>query len=149
MPVSADTLRRALPAAALALLIAVPLAAHSNARFYRGDIVASGTWDGVIRITGTVVIREGVTVSVDPGTEVLVQPGTTVDIVVRGRFFVRGVPGKPVLFDTAGGCRAGRWGGILFEPGSAGIFENSSVRCSSTGVRGDLSRVALRGLEIR
>lgn len=140
---------RAIAASVLALLVAAPLAAHTNARFYRGDIAVSGTWEGVIRLTGTVVIREGVTVSVEPGTEVLVQPGPKVDIVVRGRLLVRGVPAKPVVFDTAGGCTAGPWGGIVFERGATGILEHASVRCSSTGVRGDLAGVSRRGLEVR
>lgn len=138
-----------MPAAAVALLLAVPLSAHPDARFYRGDISAPVSWEGVIRLTGAVVVREGVTVSVEPGTRVLVQPGKKVDIVVRGRFLVRGANGKPVLFDTAGGCGAGPWGGIVFERGSVGVFENVVVRCSSSGVRGDLSGVTRQGLEIR
>ncbi len=143
------TVVRAMIVSALALFLAAPLAAHTNARFYRGDVAMSGSWEGVVRLTGTVVIREGVTVSIEPGTQVLVQPGPKVDIVVRGRLLVRGAPGKPVVFDTAGGCSAGPWGGIVFERGSTGIFEHASVRCSSTGLRGDLAGVTRRALEIR
>jgi hypothetical protein len=122
--------------------------AHPNARFYRGDVVVSTSWEGVIRLTGTVVIREGVTVTVDPGTEVLVQPGTAYDIEVRGRLLVRGIPEKPVLFDTAGGCAAGPWGGIVFRPGSVGVFEHAKVRCAERGISGDLSGVSRSGLTI-
>lgn len=134
----------------VALTLALPWTsgAHPNARFYRGDITVSTSWEGVIRLTGTVVIREGVTVTVDPGTEILVQPGTGNDIEVRGRLLVRGVPGKPVLFDTAGGCAAGPWGGILFRPGSAGVFEHAKVRCSEGGISGEMSGVARTGLTI-
>jgi hypothetical protein len=124
----------------------LPLAAHPNARFYRGDLVVSTSWDGVIRLTGTVVILPGVTVTVDPGTEILVQPGPGTNIVVRGRLLVRGLPEKPVLFDTAGGCSDGPWGGVVFEPGSTGILENASIRCSSTGIRGALSGVTRTGV---
>ncbi len=122
--------------------------AHSNARFYRGDVTVSTSWEGVIRLTGGLVIREGVTVTVEPGTEVLVQPGTENDIEVRGRLFVRGIPEKPVLFDTAGGCEAGPWGGIRFRPGSAGVFEHARIRCAAGGVRGELAGVTRVGLSI-
>lgn len=122
--------------------------AHPNARFYRGEITVSSSWEGVIRLTGKVVIMEGVTVSVEPGTEILVQPGKGNDIEVRGRLLVRGIPEKPVLFDTAGGCAAGPWGGILFRPGSVGVFEHAKVRCAERGISGDLSGVTRTGLAV-
>lgn len=122
--------------------------AHTNARFYRGDIAASTSWEGVIRLTGTVVIREGVTVTVEPGTEILVQTGVGADIVVRGRFLVRGAEAKPVLFDTAGGCGAGPWGGIVFERGSSGILEHATVRCSAKGIAGDMAGVSSTGVTL-
>ncbi len=143
---------RRIPAAAASLFVAclsvfaTTAGGHSNARFYRGEISVSTQWDGVIRLTGTVVIREGVTVTVDPGTEVLVQPGAGVDIVVRGRLLVRGTPGKPVVFDTAGGCASGPWGGIVFTRGSAGILEHALVRCAARGIAGDLKGVSRTGV---
>jgi hypothetical protein len=137
-----------LAAASLCALPARGVDAHPNARFYRGDVTVSTSWEGVIRLTGKLVIREGVTVTVDPGTEVLVQPGTENDIEVRGRLLVRGVPEKPVLFDTAGGCSAGPWGGIRFHPGSAGAFESVRVRCAGGGLSGDLAGVTRAGLVI-
>ncbi|MBI5903982.1 MAG: hypothetical protein HZB86_00255 [Deltaproteobacteria bacterium] len=134
----------------LGLVLAVPRTpeAHPNARFLRGDITVSTSWEGVIRLTGTVVIREGVTVTVDPGTEILVQPGEGTDIEVRGRLLVRGIPEKPVLFDTAGGCAAGSWGGIRFRPGSTGTFENVRIRCSAAGVAGETSGVTKKGVTL-
>lgn len=135
-------------AAGLLLLCAAALPAHTDARFYRGDIVAPSSWDGVIRLTGTVVIREGVTVTVDPGTQILVQPGIATNIVVKGRFLVRGTLRRPVVFDTAGGCDAGPWGGIVFFRGSAGILENARVRCSARGIGGDLSDVTRTGVAV-
>ncbi len=127
---------------------AAPAAAHSGARYCRGDISVPTQWDGVIRLTGTVVIRPGATVTVDAGTEVLVQPGTGADIVVRGRLIVRGLPGKPVVFDAAGGCGSGPWGGIVFEAGSAGIIENAAIRCSARGIAGDMTGVARTGVVV-
>lgn len=115
--------------------------AHPEATFYRGEIAKSVSWEGTIRLLGTVTIREGVTVSVEPGTQVLVQPGATVEIRVRGRLLVRGTPERPVLFDTAGGCDEGAWGSILFLPGSAGVLEHARVRCASGGIRGSLGGV--------
>jgi len=141
-------IRRVLAAVCLWGLSAAGADAHPNARFYRGDVTVSTSWEGVIRLTGKLVIREGVTVTVDPGTEVLVQPGAENDIEVRGRLLVRGIPEKPVLFDTAGGCAAGPWGGIRFRPGSAGAFEHVRVRCAGGGVRGDLAGVTRAGLAI-
>lgn len=136
-------------ASLLVLLFAPPPAlAHPNARFYRGDVTVSTSWEGVIRLTGTVVIREGVTVSVEPGTEILVQPGEKVDLVVKGRLLVRGMPSRPVIFDTAGGCSEGRWGTLRFEPGSVGILENAVFRCASGGVTGDLSGVTRTNFKV-
>lgn len=99
-------------------------------------------------MTGKLVLREGVTVTVEPGTEVLVQPGTGNDIEVRGRLLVRGIPEKPVLFDTAGGCGAGPWGGIRFRPGGVGAIEHARVRCAGSGLYGDLSGVTRIGVSI-
>lgn len=138
----------ALAAVAVVALFAAAAGAHSNARFYRGEIAASTSWDGVIRLTGTVVIREQVTVTVDPGTEVLVQPGVGAGIVVKGRLLVRGTGARPVVFDAAGGCREGSWDGIVFAPGSTGVLEDSRIRCSSGGVGGDLSGVTRRGVSV-
>ncbi len=143
--------RRAAPLAVAALpvlLFAAAAAAHTGARFYRGEISTSTSWDGVIRLTGPVVVRQGVTVTVEPGTEVLVQPGTGAVITVRGRLLVRGTPAKPVVFDTAGGCAEGPWGGIVFERGSSGVLENARVRCAAGGVGGDLSGVAAAGVVV-
>jgi len=137
-----------LAAAFLGTLLPAAGFAHMNARFYRGDIAASTSWEGVIRLTGKVVILEGITVTVDPGSEVLVQPGVENTIEVRGRLMVRGIPEKPVLFDTAGGCEAGRWGGILFRPGSVGLFENARIRCAANGLSGELSGVSRSGLTV-
>jgi len=140
--------RLVLAAACLSALSAAGADAHPNARFYRGDVAVSTSWEGVIRLTGKLVIREGVTVTVEPGTEVLVQPGVGNDIEVRGRLLVRGIPEMPVLFDTAGGCAAGPWGGIRFRPGSAGVFEHARIRCAAGGLHGDLAAVTRVGLAI-
>ncbi len=131
---------------AASLLVCGPLQAHPNARFYKGDIVAPSSWEGVIRLTGTVVIREGITVTIEPGTEVLVQPGIGARIVVNGRLLVRGIPGKPVLFESAGGCGAGSWSGIVFGSGSTGILEHARIRCADNGIAGDLAGVKRTGL---
>lgn len=141
-------MRRLVAACLLLAASAGAALAHSNARFYRGDIRSSTSWEGVIRLTGTVVIAEGVTVSIEPGAEILVQPKVGADIVVRGRLLVRGVPSKPVRFDTAGGCEDGRWGGIVFERGSTGILENAVVHCSEKGIAGDRSGVTRRGVTV-
>ena len=141
-------LRRMLAAAFLCGLPFAGADAHPNARFYRGDVTVSTSWEGVIRLTGKLVIREGVTVTVEPGTEVLVQPGVENDIDVHGRLLVRGIPEKPVVFDTAGGCEAGPWGGIRFRNGSAGAFEHARIRCAAGGVRGELAGVSRVGLTI-
>jgi hypothetical protein len=144
---------RRIPALSVAMLLlaaclAAQAGAHANARFYRGDIRASASWEGIVRLTGTVVIAEGVTVSIEPGTEVLVQPKVGADIVVKGRLLVRGVPSKPVRFDTAGGCQDGPWGGIVFERGSVGILENAVVHCAARGIAGDLSGVKRVGVTV-
>ncbi len=136
--------RRLLPAAAalLVLLAPGPASPHLNARFYRGEIVASATWEGVIRLTGGVEIREGATVTVLPGTEVLVQPEEGAGIVVRGSLVARGLPGRPVVFDAAGGGPGDRWGGIVFTRGAKGFLAHVVVRRSAKGIGGDLSGVA-------
>jgi len=138
-----------LPVAVLLLGLFPPrTAAHPNARFYRGEISVSTSWEGVIRLTGTVTIRENATVSIEPGTQVLVQSGAAVEIRVRGRLLVRGTPERPVLFEPAGGCGEGPWGSILFLPGSEGILEHARVRCASGGIRGALEGVVRTGVSV-
>ncbi len=151
MPVAAATrFRIARSAAVLPLLLPALLLtgtaprdarAHPEATFYRGEIAKSVSWEGTIRLLGTVTIREGVTVTVEPGTQVLVQPGIGARIEVRGRLLVRGVSAKTVLFDSAGGCDRGPWAGILFLPGSTGILEHVAIRCADPPIDGELSRV--------
>ncbi len=128
-------------AASLLLLAAGPGSSHVNARFYRGEIVVSTSWEGVVRLTGGVVIREGVTVTVLPETEVLVQPEEGAGIVVRGRLIARGLPGRPVVFDAAGGRAGDRWGGIVFSRGATGHLSHVGVRRSAKWIGGDLSGV--------
>ncbi len=130
------------------LLAAASSAGHPDARYYRGEITVSTSWEGVIRLTGTVIIREGVTVTVDPGTEILVQPDIGAEIIVRGRLFVRGTSRRPVVFAAAGGCPAGRWGGIVFARGATGTLENACIRCASRGIGGDLEGVARTGVTV-
>ena len=50
--------RMILAAACLWGLSAVGADAHLNARFYRGDVTVSTSWEGVIRLTGKLVIRD-------------------------------------------------------------------------------------------
>lgn len=130
------------------LLAATTSPCHPNARYYRGEITVSTSWEGVIRLTGTVIIREGVTVTVDPGTEVLVQPGVGADIIVRGRLLVRGSSRKPVVFAAAGGCSAGRWGGLVFARGATGILEHARICCATGGIGGDLGGVARSSIAV-
>ncbi len=145
-----EILRRAalLLASGGILLIPSSSPAHPDARYYRGEITVSTSWEGVIRLTGTVIIGEGVTVTVDPGTEVLVQPNVDADIIVRGRLFVRGTSRRPVVFAAAGGCPAGRWGGIVFARGATGILENVRIHCAATGIGGELGGVTRSGITV-
>lgn len=147
-PVFPATALAALAAAWLLGFLPAASLAHTDARFYRGDIRASTSWEGVIRLTGPVVIRDGVTVTVDPGTQVLVQPGRENGILVRGRLLVRGTADRPVVFDVAGGCAKGAWGGILFEGGGTGIIEHARIRCSVSGLRGEPGRVTRVGVAV-
>lgn len=133
------------PVTALVLLSVclgvIPSSACPDVRVYRGDISIPTSWEGTVRVTGQVVIRQGVTVTVDPGAKILVRPQHAPGIIVRGRLLVRRISARPVLFETDGGCSSGSWGGIVFEPGSVGILEEARLRCVDQGLSGDLKGV--------
>ncbi|RMG57211.1 MAG: hypothetical protein D6713_10085 [Deltaproteobacteria bacterium] len=126
-----------LPFFLLLFLFPASAPSHLGARFYRGEIKVSTEWEGVIRLTGTVVVEEGVVLTVAPGTQVLVTGGRDVTIVVRGTLYVRGERDYPVVFDSADGCEDGEaWAGIHFLPGSRGELRNFRVECSEKGIWG-------------
>ncbi len=135
------------PLALLSMCLGViSSSACPDVRVFRGNISIPTSWEGTVRVTGQVVIRQGVTVTVDPGTKILVRPQHTSRIVVRGRLLVRGIPARPVLFETDGGCSSGSWGGIVFEPGSVGILEEARLRCVEQGIAGDLKGVTQKNV---
>ncbi len=129
---------------AVLVLLSGTALAHMNARFYRGKLKVSTEWEGTIRVTGDVIVNEGVVLTIAPGTRVLVSGGPEVDIIVKGKLFARGEKGYPVVFDSADGCAPeDRWGGIIFEEGSAGVLEQAVVRCSEKGISGQMKGVKI------
>lgn len=124
------------------------LHAHSGARFYRGNISISTEWEGIIRVTGRVVVKKGVTLTVARGTRVLFNSGDEVEIRVEGRLYIRGTLKEEILFEPADGCKQGNgWRGVEFVKGSGGTVENARLKCSEKGIWGDLSGVRILGVQ--
>lgn len=109
-----------------------------------GTVEASERWSGKIKLTGDVVIPEGITVSVQPGaninftsasdhdvritavsdsTEVLTHDGL-IDIIVRGDFQISATEKTMVYVGTDGKKGTFGWGSLIF----IGSNESSEIR---------------------
>ncbi|MSQ84766.1 MAG: PKD domain-containing protein [Myxococcales bacterium] len=63
--------------------------------------VATATWGGVVKITGTVVVAAGQTLTITPGTTILAD-GSDAMLEVQGKVVVTATVDKPVVFAPYG-----------------------------------------------
>jgi hypothetical protein len=84
-----------------------------------GDITASATWSGAIRLTATTTIKAGATITVSPSATI--YAGSASSLIVEGTLLVNGAMGTTVTFTPDTG--ATKWPGIdVASGGSATIM---------------------------
>ena len=111
---------------------------------YGGDLV----WEGVVTMTGDVLILAGGSLTLRPGTEVRVVPaeGTQIDpeyfsslteLLVRGRLQIEGTAAQPVRFVMVEGPELEEiaWAGITFEAAEASTIRHAVIARAEAGVR--------------
>lgn len=93
------------------------------------DLLTLG--DRCYRITGSVTIDDGQSVIVGPGADLRFEGDATLRVKSGGQLLASGNGSRPVSFGPAetGGC----WGGLVFEPGSAGALEGVIVEGGGFG----------------
>ncbi|MFC2136825.1 immunoglobulin domain-containing protein [Bacteroidota bacterium] len=77
--------------------------------------ISDTTLFGIVYVTDTIWIDNGITVNINPGTQIIVMDTSltdTIPIIVHGTLNINGMPGDSVYFESySGGC----WAGIQFE----------------------------------
>jgi parallel beta-helix repeat protein len=78
-----------------------------------GSLAAHTVWDrasGIVRVTNSVVVPEGISLSIQAGAVVLVDSGASIRALDGGVIEVEGTPDEPAYFFPASG--SGTWGEI-------------------------------------
>ncbi len=74
-----------------------------------GTISTSGTWTGIVNVTGPVTIATGCTITVDAGTTIKVASASA-GITIDGTFDIEGTKAMPVTIEPA--TSGGHWAGF-------------------------------------
>jgi len=110
---------------------------------------AGGSVASPVRLSGDVVVPEGITLRIEPGTEVLVSEDgddrlggldpDRIEIFVLGRMEVAATTSAPVVFrcDPAGPFERGLWSGIRIAGGAGSRLEGAQIWNAVTGVRAE------------
>lgn len=119
-----------------------PAAEYAGA--YGGDLV----WEGVVTMSGDVLILAGGSLTLRPGTEVRVVPaeGTQIDpeyfsslteLLVRGRLWIEGTAERPVRFTIVERpeLEAIAWAGITLDAAGTSEIRHADISRAETGVR--------------
>lgn len=117
----------------LLLLVLLPATA-AYALDVKGVVDTDSRWtigDSPVRITGDVVVAEGVTVTIDPGVKVIFRPrpdpARGYNLTVEGTLVAQGDETGPVTFTAED--RDLPWGAIVFQDSSQDWDDGQSTGC--------------------
>ncbi len=119
-------------------------------------IIEDTTWEGRIRITGDVYVKQGATLTIKPGTVIRFNriepkleeedgrnmvglgspyfPGA--EIIVRGKIIAVGEKDKPITFTSSDPTpRAGAWGAVNLLGSSGNVFEYCRISYAACGIQ--------------
>ncbi len=81
-----------------------------------GNISASTTWSGSVKLSGTVTVQSGATLTIAPNTVIFGETGSSLFVVQGAKLSAIGTAAKPICFTSAksvGGRAPGNWGGVV------------------------------------
>jgi Periplasmic copper-binding protein (NosD) len=146
--------------ASCAELQPIPKSELSETNIGLYTIIEDTTWEGRIRITGDVYVKQGATLTIKPGTVIRFNriepkleeeggrnmasinspyfPGA--EIIVRGRIIAVGDKDKPIRFTTADPTpKTGAWGAINLLGSSGNVFEYCRISYAASGIQNHAS----------
>ena len=124
-------------------------------------IIEDTTWEGRIRITGDVYVKQSATLTIKPGTVIRFNriepkleeeedgrnmvglgspyfPGA--EIIVRGKIIAVGEKDKPITFTSSDPApRAGAWGAVNLLGSSGNVFEYCRISYAASGIQNHAS----------
>jgi Periplasmic copper-binding protein (NosD) len=142
--------------ASCAEVLPIPKSELSETDIGLYTIIADTTWEGRIRITGDVYVKEGATLTIKPGTVIRfnrVEPKLEEDggrnmvglgspyfpgaeIIVRGRIVAVGEKNKPIIFTSSDPTpRSGAWGAVNLLGSSGSVFEYCRISYAAAGIQ--------------
>ena len=132
------------------------------------NIMEDTVWEGKIRITGDVYVKEGATLTIMPGTVIRFDtiepkleeqggrnwlgldspyfPGA--EIIVRGRILAVGTPDRPIVFTSSDqAATPGSWGAINLLGSNGNVIEYCKVYYAYNGVHNHASTAVVLNSE--
>jgi hypothetical protein len=94
-----------------------------------GDITSNTTWNGAVKLSGTVTVKNNATLTVLPGTVVLGETGSSLFVTQGSKLVAEGTVASPICFTSAKavGSRApGDWGGIVLIGNAQGTRSSTT-----------------------
>lgn len=89
----------------------------------------SANWQGIIRVTGDLLIPRGLTLTIQPGTLILIDGVVSgdkgIDIDVQGAIESLGTADSPIVFTAADPSRP--WGEIHHQGGDASLYRHTQI----------------------
>ena len=68
-----------------------------------GELTENEVWDGMVYVTDTVVVPEGITLTIRPGAIIGFEPtDTPTGLIVHGELYAEGVPDRMIVFGSLG-----------------------------------------------
>ncbi|MBA3469453.1 MAG: hypothetical protein H0T53_07380 [Herpetosiphonaceae bacterium] len=127
-------------AALIASLIWVVFPARSAAAaiISINGTIGTQTWtnDSIYLITDDVLVTGALTI--EPGVTIRIQSGFAFTVAGGARLSSLGSRKQPIVFTSASGAaECGGWAGLVFEPGSAGTLDYTTIEAARSGVRID------------
>lgn len=132
------------------------------------NIIEDTVWEGRIRVTGDIYVKEGATLTIMPGTVIRFDtlepkledqggrnwlgldspyfPGA--EIIVRGRILAVGTPDSPIVFTSSDKAAApGSWGAINLLGSNGNVIEYCKVYYAYNGVHNHASTAVVLNSE--
>lgn len=145
---------------ALFFLLFVCFFSGCSASFSRSSRLLTGIshWQGVVRLTGDVVVDQDAELIIEPGTQVVFAPPLAnqdqyrehpyfvgSELIVRGRLSALGTRQQPIIFRAENpDAAAGSWGSVNIEDSRASRFDYCIFQQADSAVHARQSQVEIR-----